>query len=169
VLSSLAILVVGDLFHPVDDLTVERFLMAICVMAVVGVAPCQCFSPGGNETTSPGWISSIGPPSRCTQPQPACDRWLQIEYCPPVPLVISERIPRLAHEGCAMRPLRLRIYREAKTTFRKKDYLFIWEVVKAHVASSPKYPKTVHYRGQGVFMISGPSISLRKKFTAEHL
>ena len=47
--------------------------------------------------------------------------------------------------------------------------LFIWEVVKAHVASSPKYPKTVHYRGQGVFMISGPSISLRKKFKPENL
>ena len=47
--------------------------------------------------------------------------------------------------------------------------LFIWEVVKAHVARSPKYPKTVHYRGQGVFMISGPSISLRKKFKAELL
>ena len=45
--------------------------MAICVMAVVGVAPCQCFSPGGNQTTSPGRISSIGPPSRCTWPQPA--------------------------------------------------------------------------------------------------
>src|SRR6266566_2945118 len=40
-------------------------------MAVVGVAPCQCFSPGGNQTTSPGCISSMGPPSRCTQPQPA--------------------------------------------------------------------------------------------------
>ena len=37
--------------------------MAMCVMAVVGVAPCQCFSPGGNQTTSPGRISSIGPPS----------------------------------------------------------------------------------------------------------
>ena len=47
--------------------------------------------------------------------------------------------------------------------------LFIWEVVKAHVAGSPKYPKTVHYRGQGVFMISGPSISLRKKFKPENL
>ena len=35
---------------------------AMCVMAVVGVAPCQCFSPGGNHTTSPGRISSIGPP-----------------------------------------------------------------------------------------------------------
>jgi len=47
--------------------------MAMCVMAVVGVAPCQCFSPGKNQTTSPGRISSIGPPSRRTQPQPACD------------------------------------------------------------------------------------------------
>src|SRR5579864_6749763 len=44
--------------------------MAMWVMAVVGVAPCQCFSPGGNQTISPGRISSIGPPSHCTQPQP---------------------------------------------------------------------------------------------------
>src|SRR2546426_398437 len=28
--------------------------MAMCVIALVGVAPCQCFSPGGHETTSPG-------------------------------------------------------------------------------------------------------------------
>ena len=40
--------------------------------------------------------------------------------------------------------------------------LFIWEVVKAHVAVSPKYPETLHYRGEGVFMVSGRSISLRK-------
>src|SRR5438445_7469649 len=44
--------------------------MAICVIAVVGVAPCQCFSPGANQTTSPGRISSTGPPSRCAQPSP---------------------------------------------------------------------------------------------------
>src|SRR3954454_5253146 len=31
--------------------------IAICVIAVVGVAPCQCFSPGANQTTSPGRIS----------------------------------------------------------------------------------------------------------------
>ena len=43
------------------------------VMAVVAVAPCQCFSPGGNQTTSPGRISSTGPPSRWTQPQPDGD------------------------------------------------------------------------------------------------
>src|SRR5438552_1762308 len=44
--------------------------MAMCVMAVVAVAPCQCFSPGGNQITSPGRICSIGPPQRCVQPQP---------------------------------------------------------------------------------------------------
>jgi flavin reductase (DIM6/NTAB) family NADH-FMN oxidoreductase RutF len=36
-----------------------------------------------------------------------------------------------------------------------KYSLFVLEVVKAHVAPSPKYPKTIHYRGDGVFMISG--------------
>src|SRR5579872_6432570 len=43
----------------------------MCVMAVVGAAPCQCFSPGSNQTTSPGRISSMGPPQRCARPQPA--------------------------------------------------------------------------------------------------
>jgi hypothetical protein len=33
--------------------------MAMCVMAVVGVAPYQCFSPGAMQTMSPGLISSI--------------------------------------------------------------------------------------------------------------
>src|SRR5687767_10941787 len=40
------------------------------VIAVVGAAPCQCFSPGENETTSPGRISSIGPPHRWARPTP---------------------------------------------------------------------------------------------------
>src|SRR5438874_10788535 len=42
----------------------------MCVIAVVGVAPCQCFSLGGNQTTSPGRISSIGPPQLCAHPRP---------------------------------------------------------------------------------------------------
>src|SRR5260221_13157352 len=45
--------------------------MAMCVMAVVAVAPCQCFSPGGNQITSPGQICSMGPPQPCARPQPA--------------------------------------------------------------------------------------------------
>jgi flavin reductase (DIM6/NTAB) family NADH-FMN oxidoreductase RutF len=36
-----------------------------------------------------------------------------------------------------------------------KYNLFVFEVVKAHVATSPKVPKTIHYRGDGEFMISG--------------
>ena|SRR5438093_2832 len=46
---------------------------------------------------------------------------------------------------------------------------FIWEVVKAHVATSPKCPKTFHYRGDGAFIVSGRSISLRGKFRPENL
>jgi len=37
----------------------------------------------------------------------------------------------------------------------KKYNVFVFEVVKAHVATSPKAPKTIHYRGDGEFMISG--------------
>jgi len=47
--------------------------------------------------------------------------------------------------------------------------LFIWKVVKAHVATSPKYPETLHYRGEGVFMISGRSLNLRKQFKPGNL
>src|SRR6266545_4777840 len=44
--------------------------MAMCVIAVFGVAPCQCFSFGGHQTTSPGRISTFGWPSLCTHPNP---------------------------------------------------------------------------------------------------
>jgi len=47
--------------------------------------------------------------------------------------------------------------------------LFVWEVVKAHVATSPKYPTTVHYRGEGRFMISGKEIERRSRFRAQNL
>lgn len=36
-----------------------------------------------------------------------------------------------------------------------KYSLFILEVVKGHAPKSPKYPRTIHYRGDGVFMVSG--------------
>jgi flavin reductase (DIM6/NTAB) family NADH-FMN oxidoreductase RutF len=50
-----------------------------------------------------------------------------------------------------------------------KQGIFIWEVLKAHVAASPKYPKTFHYRGEGDFMISGRQVNLRRKFKARNL
>ena len=52
----------------------------------------------------------------------------------------------------------------------RKYSLFILEVVKAHVARSPTYPKTMHYRGDGVFMISGTNTSkFRRMFKPEML
>ena len=41
---------------------------------------------------------------------------------------------------------------------------FIFEVVKAHVAPSPKHPQTLHYTGDGVFVVSGKVISRRSLF-----
>ena len=41
------------------------------------------------------------------------------------------------------------------TSWASKYNIFVFEAVKAHVAASPKYPKTIHYRGDGEFMISG--------------
>jgi flavin reductase (DIM6/NTAB) family NADH-FMN oxidoreductase RutF len=47
---------------------------------------------------------------------------------------------------------------------------FVFEVVKAHVAPSPAYPRTIHYRGSGVFMISGANTSrYRNRFKAGNL
>ncbi|MDB5257793.1 MAG: Flavin reductase like domain protein [Chitinophagaceae bacterium] len=46
---------------------------------------------------------------------------------------------------------------------------FILEVVKAHVPSTPKYPKTMHYRGNGIFMVSGHQLNLRKHFKPQNL
>jgi flavin reductase (DIM6/NTAB) family NADH-FMN oxidoreductase RutF len=51
-----------------------------------------------------------------------------------------------------------------------KYSLFVLEVVKAHVARAPKYPRTLHYRGDGIFMISGTTTSrYRRLFKAEML
>jgi len=50
-----------------------------------------------------------------------------------------------------------------------RQNLFIWEIVKAQVATSPKYPQTVHYRGDGVFMISGRNVSRRSQFKSQNL
>ncbi len=52
----------------------------------------------------------------------------------------------------------------------RKYSLFVFEVVKAHVATKPKYPKTIHYRGDGEFMISGAETrKYRKLFKPQML
>lgn len=47
--------------------------------------------------------------------------------------------------------------------------LFVFQAVKVHVATTPKYPTTVHYRGDGVFMMAGESKSWRKRFKPDNL
>jgi flavin reductase (DIM6/NTAB) family NADH-FMN oxidoreductase RutF len=49
-------------------------------------------------------------------------------------------------------------------TLVRKYSFFIFEVVRAHVAVSPRHPKTLHYTGSGVFMVAGKVISRRAQF-----
>ena len=52
----------------------------------------------------------------------------------------------------------------------RKYSLFVLECVKAHVAPTPRFPKTVHYRGDGLFMLAGPTTAKwRKGFKPEML
>ena len=51
----------------------------------------------------------------------------------------------------------------------KKYNFFILEVVKAHVPKTPKYPRTIHYRGDGIFMVSGETLNLKKYFLPQNL
>lgn len=51
----------------------------------------------------------------------------------------------------------------------KKYNFFLFEVVHANVAIAPKLPKTLHYRGQGMFMESGRSVSYKRRFKPENL
>ena len=46
---------------------------------------------------------------------------------------------------------------------------FIFEVVKAHVATSPEHPETIHYTGKGEFMVSGKTMNLSALFRPEML
>ncbi len=45
-----------------------------------------------------------------------------------------------------------------------RDNFVIFEVVKAHVASRPRHPETLHYTGDGVFMVAGRIVSRRSLF-----
>jgi len=40
---------------------------------------------------------------------------------------------------------------------------FIWEVVAARVAPRPRHPETLHYKGDGAFMVSGKVIRSRRE------
>ena len=60
--------------------------------------------------------------------------------------------------------------RLADASLINKYSLFVWEVVKAHVATRPRYPQTIHYRGNGVFMVSGMNTArYRRHFKPQNL
>lgn len=46
----------------------------------------------------------------------------------------------------------------------QKYNMFVFELVKAHVARTPKLPKTIHYRGDGAFMVSGAETTKYRKW-----
>jgi len=85
-------------------------------------------------------------------------------------------IDKFAHFGLTRAPaeeVSAPIIGECHASFECKLYedalverynFFIFEVVKAHVAPSPKHPETLHYTGDGVFMVSGKIISRRSLF-----
>lgn len=50
------------------------------------------------------------------------------------------------------------------TSLINKYSLFVFEVVKAHVANRPRNPKTIHYQGDGQFMVAGTQLNMRRKF-----
>ena len=51
----------------------------------------------------------------------------------------------------------------------EKYNFFIFEIVKAHVARSPKHPETMHYTGDGVFVVAGEIVDKRALFRPEML
>ena len=60
--------------------------------------------------------------------------------------------------------------RIADSSLIRRYSLFVLEVVKAHVRAAPKFPQTLHYRGDGLFMISGPTVGRhRRKFKPQNL
>jgi flavin reductase (DIM6/NTAB) family NADH-FMN oxidoreductase RutF len=55
------------------------------------------------------------------------------------------------------------------TSLIRKYSLFVFEVVKAHAAVSPRFPRTIHYRGEGRFMVSGKEVDYARYFKPEML
>src|SRR6266699_6205263 len=69
-LSSLLVLLVADLFQPLDILAIHHIRDRDMAHTIGSEAPCQCLTPGGVQITSPGLISRLAPPSSCTHPVP---------------------------------------------------------------------------------------------------
>ena len=80
---------------------------------------------------------------------------------------VMRRRGRGAADQGVLRQFRMQGRRRA--AWCDKYSFFIMEVVKAHAAISPKVPRTIHYRGDGQFMVSGREVSFRRMFRPENL
>ena len=76
--ASISVLRVRDVLHPVDRLAVERLLNGDMGHRGGRRRAVPVLLAGAKRPHRPGWISSIGPPSRCALPQPA----VTISICP---------------------------------------------------------------------------------------
>src|SRR5690606_5561835 len=59
--------------------------------------------------------------------------------------------------------------RLADTSLIRKYSLFVFEVVKAHAPTAPRLPNMLHYTGEGMFLTSGRSVNLRRRFRPDML
>ncbi len=59
--------------------------------------------------------------------------------------------------------------RLVETALVRRYSFFIFEVVKAQAPRRPRYPRTLHYTGDGVFMLSGTHLNRRRQFRPEML
>jgi flavin reductase (DIM6/NTAB) family NADH-FMN oxidoreductase RutF len=84
-----------------------------------------------------------------------------------------DKFARFGLTSQTARHVRAPLIRECHANFECKLFdgalidkynFFIFEVVKAHVARSPRHPQTLHYTGDGVFMVAGKVISRRSQF-----
>ena len=55
------------------------------------------------------------------------------------------------------------------TRLIRRYSLFVFQAVKIHAAVSPKYPRTIHYTGDGIFRVTERTLSLRRRFKPEML
>ena len=65
-----SVLLVGDVLQPIDHLAVKHPPGWRCASWPWWARHVPWFSPGGNQTTSPGWTSSTGPPCRWVRCRP---------------------------------------------------------------------------------------------------
>ena len=119
--------------------------MAMWVIAAVGAAPCQCFSPGEIHTTSPGRISSTGPPSplhpaKAGTHNQRLTEWVRVPGGASAWLERDARAARSRRGGiasnngvdadCSRKPLRMTRPRRLRSAS-----------LDLHVASSPPRPR----------------------------